>query len=484
MTTTFAMDVIKTFQQKEAEAFRNFLASPYFTKGANVIALNLLFEALYEAALENNLDNLEKADLHLRIFPAKEVVEGKIDKLMSELKRFLEQFLIANRYLSSENEGNQLIDLAAEIRRLGVESRYQQIADKAERYTASLTKESLQILSIKYLKALEDYEWSCTNYKIKGDLNIPETIGLLDTYYYARKTWMLNHLMLLQKIIPLPEVLENLEVDKWSVSENILKHSIFLELSLDVHNLLKKQSPEIKDFHYLLKKIQLNEEYLSQESLSEFNTYLRNLCVILINKGDIHLNYSLHEINKDNLRRGYFYQNGKINSNSYLNITLLAIFVKESAWATAFVEQHKNIVTGENEDQDFYRMNKAICLFGEKKYDEALQIIPFGSKHSYYYLIARVLEVKIYYEMRLELLDYKIDAFKMFISRAGRKVLGPNYHELYSNFANFVLQLSQSEGGNAKKRSEILTKRISEKKVVGERGWLLEKAKELGERAR
>lgn len=127
-------------------------------------------------------------------------------------------------------------------------------------------------------------------------------------------------------------------------------------------------------------------------------------------------------------------------------------------------------------------MNKALCLFGEKKYEEALEMIPFGSTYSFYHLMARRLELKIYYELHSELLDHKIDAFKMFISRAGRKVFSSNLHELFTNFVNFVRQLSQSEGPQAKKRSQTLIKRISEKKMVAERLWLLEKAKELGEK--
>ncbi len=94
--------------------------------------------------------------------------------------------------------------------------------------------------------------------------------------------------------------------------------------------------------------------------------------------------------------------------------------------------------------------------------------------------MARRLELKIYYELQSELLPSKIDAFKMYISRAGNKTFSPNLSELFTNFGNFVLQLSQSLPGD-KKRSEQLISRIEAKKLVGERGWLLEKARELGE---
>ena len=119
--------------------------------------------------------------------------------------------------------------------------------------------------------------------------------------------------------------------------------------------------------------------------------------------------------------------------------------------------------------------------FAEKNFDKALDVIPFGFTYSTYHLMARRLELKIYFETNSDLLPSKVDAFKMFVSRAGSKSLSPNHFEMLTNFGNFVLQLSQSMPGD-KKRSDQLVARIEAKKLVSERAWLLEKARELGEK--
>ncbi|MCC6459901.1 MAG: hypothetical protein IT260_05505, partial [Saprospiraceae bacterium] len=92
---------------------------------------------------------------------------------------------------------------------------------------------------------------------------------------------------------------------------------------------------------------------------------------------------------------------------------------------------------------------------------------------------ARRLEIKIYYEQASELLPYKVDAFKMFISRASQKFLSAQLRQRNADFANLVYQLMQTAPAD-RKRAERLLLRIQEKKWVADRDWLLEKARALG----
>ncbi len=480
MTPTFAIDVIQTLQPSEVVDFRHYLASPYCTKGYNAEAVKPFFDILYDAIQKGEIEMIEKGEVYRKLFPDKSYIESKIDKLMSDLKRLLEHFLLTQRYFSDQNGDRHLLDLCIEMRLRGLESRYHQVLDKTKKYSEASGQESLKKLFFRYLLAVEEQEWHSTYNKARSDLNIPETIRHLDTYFFAHKTWMLNHLMFMQKTTSLNVSLGDFGDSLKEMQKKAGDSSVFLSICWEVHLLLKKDSYSVADFQNLLKNIQLNEDRLSPESLSEFYIYLRNFCVILIDTGHTQLFPALHELNKENLERGYFYLDGKISPNGYLGITQTALNVGAIPWLSAYVEQHKDVIIGENDTQDFYRMNKALCLFGEKKYEQALEMIPFGSTYSAYHLMARRLELKIYYELHSELLDHKIDAFKMFISRAGRTVFSKNLHELYTNFVNLVRQLSQSRGPEAKQRSQTLIKRISEKKVVAERLWLLEKARELG----
>jgi hypothetical protein len=143
-----------------------------------------------------------------------------------------------------------------------------------------------------------------------------------------------------------------------------------------------------------------------------------------------------------------------------------------------FIESHRNRVVGQNESNDFYGLNKACYLFEAKRYDEALDLVPASFTYMDIHLMARRLELKIYYETQSDLLPYKIDAFKMFVSRAGQKVMSPYLKEYNTNFINLLYQLSQSIPGD-KKRASRLLERAQEKGKITESRWLIEKINEL-----
>jgi hypothetical protein len=292
---------------------------------------------------------------------------------------------------------------------------------------------------------------------------------------------MLNRFLLQQRATSLetPEVIK-LALDATPAPRFYVDQNPVLLITEKIHELLRQNQPGISGFQELMELLDHHAFTLAPALLHQFYSYLRNLCAFLIDAGNTELNIVLHQLHRDNLSRGYFYHDGKITPNAVLNVTMLAIRAQNVEWAREFVESHKDKIIDENETRDFYHMNVALCLFAEKKYDKTLDLIPFGSTYSAYHLMARRLELKTYYELQSELLPSKIDAFKMYISRAGNKTLSANLSELFTNFGNFVLQLSQSMPGD-KKRSEQLMQRIQAKKLVAERGWLLEKARELGE---
>lgn len=238
-------------------------------------------------------------------------------------------------------------------------------------------------------------------------------------------------------------ILEDLQ-HQWLVPELKKVRSHFLQITWEIYALLKDENPSVFALQQLQQKIIDTEEKLNPEDTKAFYTYLRNLCNIFIDLGHIEFFPVLHEIPKDNLSLGYYYFDGKILPNACLNITQNAIKVGAIDWAKQFIEAHKDLIIGDNEAGEYYRLNLSLCLFADKRYEEALDLIYFDAEFSFYHLMARRLELRIYYEMRSELLPFKIDAFSMFIRRTGQKVFSKDQYELNINFINFLRQLSLS----------------------------------------
>jgi hypothetical protein len=480
MLNHFILEVVDTFQPEELEEFTLFLKSPYHNRGSTADHLQKLFAIVSAAKKLGTLQELSKEQLFDSLFPDSPKIAGKLDKLMTELKKLLQSFLEFKNFEAAENEGQRTLYLMRDFRKRGLEERYMQVLEKARKIAVADGRETLDNFHFKLSIDLEVHEWESTFNKAKGDLHIPAVVESLDQYYFVERTNMLNLLMLQQKLTLLPDQsLQALESD-WAVPPSKLGNSGFLTISWKINELLKKPEPDVSQFDALLEALKKNENRIGYWHLSGFYAHLRNFCTFLIDNGHFELKETYFQIILDNLERGYFYFNGKIPSNAILNITQTALFVNEIDWANQFVEAHKDQIIDENETQDFYRMNKALCLFAENKFEEALEMIPYGSTYSFYSLMAKRLELKCYYELDSELLPYKIDAFKMFISRAGSKVLSEKLHELFANFVNFLRQLSMIPRFGDKVKSAKLIGRINEKKLVAERTWLLDKTRELG----
>ena len=156
----------------------------------------------------------------------------------------------------------------------------------------------------------------------------------------------------------------------------------------------------------------------------------------------------------------------------------MAIMASNFDWAMEFVEAHKNKVIGETEDLQYYHINKAQCLFAQKQFQAALDILPPTSENAMYYLLARRLEVMCYYELHADNIIGKIEAFKMLIRRASEKFLSPALRDVNNAFANILYQIVLSPRGD-KKRATVIEERIKAKKELAESRWLLAKVKAL-----
>jgi hypothetical protein len=87
-------------------------------------------------------------------------------------------------------------------------------------------------------------------------------------------------------------------------------------------------------------------------------------------------------------------------------------------------------------------------------------------------LICRRLEMKCFYEIQSNLLDYKIDAFRMFLSRTGKELLPAIRKNRNGNFANLLARILTTPKGD-KKRVQKLLKSVEDEKGLVEREWLV-----------
>ena len=81
------------------------------------------------------------------------------------------------------------------------------------------------------------------------------------------------------------------------------------------------------------------------------------------------------------------------------------------------------------------------------------------------------------YELGSDLLNYNVDAFKIYIWHASSKFLSQAVQESNKAFVNLLFQLMSTTKGD-KSRLDLLNKRLESKEEVVELTWLRAKIKE------
>lgn len=482
MEKTYVFELIKSLSVAERREFELFVTSRYFNRGKQATELTTLLRTILKFISKPGDASLEKNVMYECVFPGAPWVEGKLEKLMVALNKLLRTFLLIQHYFQPENEFQQELDWGAQLHHRGFDLRYQRLLDKlkANSQQEYIKNDSFFLHRLQLEHAIYDYE--TYNNRKKGDLNIPQVLHNLDIYYHLFRLEHLNYFLLQNKVTNL-EISDGLAIalQENPLPERYLQESSYLLIQFKIFCLLQAQNPGLSEFQELYELLKQHEPHLEKSKLEEYYAYLRNVCVLLINSGAEELYQVLHQIQRDNLERGLLYlegKQGKLSPSAVLNLVDNGLIVQNYAWVAEFLESHQDRIIGDNETRDLYRFNRARYLFAVGRFEEALDYVPPASPYVDYHLAARRLELRIYYELDSELLPYKVDAFKMYLSRVSQKFLSPELRRRNGDFANVLFQLIHLPPGDRVRARRIL-QRIEENKGVSERKWLLEKVRQL-----
>lgn len=467
---TFLIEIVKALGGEDRQAVSAFLDSPFFNKGGNAAELKALYEAICQAGPDFSEEQLERDIIYTAVFPGKTFVAGKLDKLMSDLKKQLRLYVLAKEYFSQENEDEQQLAWVSWLRKQNLGERFELAIVKLKKRKKMESVEEFQTL----LKiAREEYEWESAHNNYLGDLGITDLIQQLDLFYITYRTDLSNRILLQQKVANLARL------DSTHKEDGVFEFSSsLLDVLKNLNQFLQKDIPDASDFQEFANILKANQDKLPADVIKTYSTFLRNLCTLLIDSGKLEFVPILHQIHRNSLAEGNLIFGNKIENNSYLNIVQIAIRAKEVAWAKEFTEQYKHLIYGGDQDGFIYRYSMASCLFAEGQFNQALEQLPGESSSTYYQLMIRRLELKAYFELDSELLTYKLDAFRKFIERTAPKSIATDLRTMNLNFIYILNQLIQSPPKDKSRAAKIL-KRIEEKRLICDRSWLMEKANAL-----
>jgi len=478
------VELIRTLSPAEKDRVLQFASIPYFNHGK----LRAFVPELLRICLAHNWEDpsasLDKKQVCSELFAGQVYVEGKLEKVMVEALKIVRTALTVDHYLQPDREFVLTLDYAEIIRLRGLEIRFQHLLTRLQKMQQESPWRDTSHFHRQFLLeyAIHNHE-SLYNLR-KGDINVLNVLEALDIHAHLNRIALLNRLLQQQKItkIEVPEAQQHL-VEDVLVPPRYLSVSPQLEANYAIFQLLRKDHPEPEDIRVLFDLLQKHQNALDSDSLQQFYTYLRNVCILVLAEDveNLEIAHMLHELYKDNLQKGYFHFEGKLTPGRYWAISSSAIRVGDLDWAIAVIEKYKHQLIGENESQDIYRLNLANYLFAIGRFSECLDHIPPTSPFVDYLLAGKRLEIKAYFEIKSDLFHFKLEAFKVYLSRTSPKLLSPKQKQIHVDFVNLLLQISLSLPGDVK-RAERIIHRVKARKQAAEWRWLLEKAMELTKR--
>ncbi|MBC7776292.1 MAG: hypothetical protein H7246_12730 [Phycisphaerae bacterium] len=480
MVNSALVETIKVLRPEEISRLRLYFESSFFKREPHSNDIAKLFGLIADTYPDFAEAAVDRDKAYAALFAEKVPVKGKLEKVMSELSQQIRSFLLSSDYLREENQFEQGLHWATWLRNRGLADRYELAISKLEKWQQSESSFEPEFFYRQFLIEREKHNTLAPSNQKKGDVNLPNVIQNLDFFYHLSRLEYLNRLQLQKKVTILDIPVEiDPEFVEHPVPNRYLENNPELYAEYHLFKLLKYSIPpedEVLSFTHWLSE---HEQEIGREPRNRLWAYVRGLYSILINSGRKEIILMIHQIHQDNLEKGYMFFQGKLSPSAYKNVTYAALAAGQPKWALEFVEKYKDLIIGENETRDFYRLNQAFCFFALGEYDKALDILPQASTYSDYHSAARRLELKIYFELNSDLLPYKMESFKMYVYRASKNTLAEGKKELLLNFYNLLFQICQSPKGD-KARAQQIVRRIEKKNSVAEKSWLIEKAQQLG----
>jgi len=419
---------------------------------------NQLFDIIskhYPSKLKT--DTLDKKRVFVKLFPNEHYNDNKLLKIMSELYRHIEQFILSETIKQDiayqklaliQYYFNHSLDTQIPLEIKELNSYFKTQKNTTKQYADKIKLEEI-ILSInekennRYLSYQALYD-SLRNFSDTSLIKI-------------------KNLSLINLKDDLTEQIPNNPIYQIHSKLNYLLLNNDEEHYIEYYNLLKKHQKEIEGnelktciiilVDYCIKKVNAKNQ--------AFVLHLFNLFEMLIN----------HQLLLED--------NKTITPAIYKNIVTIALRLNKLSFTEKFIEEYKEFLPLENRE-DIYLYNKANLLFYQKKYDNVLDSLRKSKfKDIFYKLSSRRLQIKVFYsllkkdETYFNILQNTLNAFKKFVYTNNE--VTSNYKEGNKNFLKFTYKLLELDKKHQDKTVDFFFE-LDNIKQIAEYDWLKENA--------
>ena len=459
---------LKACQKKELDSLRRFVASPYFNRQPELErALNFLLP--HWPAFEGTAR--DKKAIYKAAFPNADFDEKQFRYLSSGLGQLVEQFWAVEKWRQTTWEKDLTLLKSAFER--GAEKSYRKTNRRLE---ASLQEAQPTADSRFFLTQVQWFETAQQQFFRSRERRFDESIqrqsDSLDRYYFLEKLKFACAMLDRQGVVA-GEYRPRVSA-AWV--QHLLEQDCFgeplIRLYYDLWRALKTEDdPSI--FFAVRDRLSGDISGIPMGELLIVYHACINYCARKIRHGeDAYVTIAL-DLYIAALECGALLSDGDLSPWAFTNIVKLSMRLQRYAWGENFIRQYAPLLPATFRDNAMH-FNLAELFYYTGRSDDAMgHLMQVAFSDLNYYLGARVLLAKIYYENGdEEPLISLLAAFTIFLKR--NREISADLKQTYLNFCDLLLRLVS----RSPRKTANLGDKIRETPLLAERKWLLEHLEE------
>lgn len=466
------IQLLKTFTKEEVKEFDRFVRSPFFNREQRCVQL---WEQVRRFYPNFTATQLEKHHLMALVFPKKSCSLASFRALISQLTKLIEQFLVVMQRKQEDSVEQWQIDLLKSLHIRQQEKLFIATAKQLEKKLAvqqqdaqyfnhyGTFKEQLLAFKMRYPK----FSLPTSHHVVLEHFRTYSTIvelsyccSILNRATFKKSRLIKDDFMAYYQYISNKKELLHIPIVQCYYS--LFKMLLYVE----------------EEQYFQQTKQQLANTLLHKKDQNAIYTTLLNYCTQKIIAGQATYYQEMFALYQIMLSQHLLERDNCINIRYVKNIASLGLKLKRFDWTKSFITDYKTKVLPQYQDSVFH-FNMGAWHFYQQQYKEALtHFMQVNYIDAFYHCDCKSLLLKCYYELKeTEAFLSLIDAFKMYLKR--EKSLSADRKKAYHHFMRFTLRLYKIKALYSNKSVAKLVGDVNKEEVVSDRGWLLEKAKEL-----
>lgn len=462
MNKSKLISALRVLEEKELRSLRLFVASPYFNQKEE---LSRLLEYLLGLWPGFDAKGLDKEQAFSAVFPGAPYDDKQFRYLASNLYKLVEQFWVAEQQ-QQETLRNETLLMDCLSERQLVKG-FRQSHRRMEQYIRQEKARNSQYF-LQELQWAEARERHFERQRLRQyDASIQKAADMLDRYYYLRRLRFACGMLDRQTIIKGDY---DLNISSHWLAH--LQHQQFfgeplIELYFTIFQALLDED-ERAHFDRLEAMLARHSSSISSESLKDIYLFAINYCARKIRQGEEEYVGRALQLYLDGIESEILLDNSYLSPWAFTNVVKLALRLRRYHWIEHFIQRYARSLP-EAFRENALHYNLAELYYYTRRFEEAqerLNRVAFSDMN--YYLGARVLLAKIYYEAgEMEPLISLLAAFTIFLKR--NKQISSGLKQTYLNFCGLLFRIvrgSRREWGR-------LGEKIRTIRLLTDRNWLL-----------